>query len=260
VKLRPYLAYFSSGLSARRAYMGSAVLSLLSATVTFAITIMVWRFTTGGPSQQPQLFAYLTLAFCANVTLGSTLENQIGERIREGYVAMDLLKPINFAGLYLAKSLSDYLFQGCIALAAFLVALCFLGSSLAPASPAAAAVSLLSLALGGLVQFQFCFLLMQAVFVTTSNYGVGMTRISLHQVMSGVFAPLALYPPSLQAWARALPFHHIVYTPSAIWLGMIPLDQAPTALLHQVYWIVGLGVAGQWVFSRVLNHLTVQGG
>jgi ABC-2 type transport system permease protein len=260
VSLRPYFAYFTKALKAHTAYGGALLMYLLASATAFSVTVLVWRYATGGPAQAPQLFGYLALAFCVNYAMGSGLEKAIGERIREGYVATDLLKPVDFSFLYLAQSLSDYLFQGLVAAAALAVAVWALGPTLAPASAASAGLALLSLVLAGLVQFHLCFLMVQGVFVTTTNYGVFMTRMALHQALSGVFAPLAYYPGGLQALARALPFHHIVSTPCAIWLGLIPLEEAPTALLHQGLWVLGLAAAGRFVFGRLLRHLTVQGG
>lgn len=259
--MRAYTSFFKKSLQAHLAYGGAFFVSLLANGVGFALTLLVWRHAwRGDEAQRPAFFAYLTLAFAVNFALNLFLERSIGERIREGLIATDLVKPVDFQRLYLAQSLSDMLFQVLLALAAVAVAVPFLGTSLLPATPAYAAYGFLSLGLAFFVQYFLCFVFVQGIFITYQNYGVFATRLALHQALSGVFAPLDSYPPLLRSVAHALPFQHVVYTPTSIYLGRVPLDFVPTLLLRQALWALALYLLGRWIFSLVLRQLTVQGG
>lgn len=257
---RGYRAFFSRALQAHLAYGGSLLMSLFAQGVAFGVTLMVWNFALKDRGQAPQTFAYLTLAFMLNYSFNLFLEKTIGERIREGLVATDLLKPIDFQLFYAVQSLSDMVFQILLALIVFGLGFLFLGAQLLPASPLALATCALSLLLAFGVQYGLCFCFVQGIFLTNSNYGIFATRAALHQTFSGVFAPLAFFPPLFKSIAVCLPFHCVIHTPAAIYLGLIPASQAPQALAEQAAWALGLILLGRLIFGRVLKHLSIQGG
>jgi ABC-2 type transport system permease protein len=257
---RGYRAFFDRALQAHLAYGGSLLMSLFAQGVAFCITIMVWNFALKDRGQAPQVFAYLTLAFMLNYSFNLFLEKTIGERIREGLVATDLLKPVDFQLFYAVQSLSDMIFQILLALIAFGIGLAFLGGHLFPASPLSAFYFALSLLLAFGVQYGLCFCFVQGIFLTNSNYGIFATRAALHQTFSGVFAPLALFPPLFKSVATCLPFHCVIHTPAALYLGLISAEQAPQALAEQAAWALGLILLGRFIFKRVLAHLSIQGG
>jgi ABC-2 type transport system permease protein len=145
-------------------------------------------------------------------------------------------------------------------LAAFGLGLAFLGGGLMPVSHAALGYFAASVVLAFAVQYGLCFCFVQGIFLTNSNYGIFATRAALHQTFSGVFAPLALFPPAFKSVAVILPFHCIIHTPAAIYLGMIPETQVHLALAEQAAWAVGLILLGRFIFRRVLSHLAIQGG
>jgi ABC-2 type transport system permease protein len=259
-KFRGYKAFFDKALQAHMAYGGSLLMSLFAQAVAFGITIMIWNYALKERGQASQIFAYLTLAFMLNYAFNLFLERTIGERIREGLVATDLLKPIDFQLFYAVQSLSDMIFQILLALIVFGMGLAYLGSQLFPASLPALAYFGISLILAFAVQYGLCFCFVQGIFLTNSNYGVFATRGALHQTFSGAFAPLAFFPPSFLIAAKLMPFHCVIHTPAALYLGMIPLEAAPFALAEQAAWALGLILLGRFLFSRILGKLAIQGG
>jgi ABC-2 type transport system permease protein len=257
---RAYKAFFDKALQAHLAYGGSLLMSLAAQSSAFGVTLMVWAYALNEQASLRELFAYLTLAFVLNYSFNLFLERTVGERIREGLVATDLLKPVDFQLFYAVQSLSDMVFQIIIALIVFGLAFLRLGPALLPASAASLGFFLLSLGLGFCVQYGLCFCFVQAIFATNSNYGAFATRAALHQTFSGVFAPLSLFPPLLKSIALWLPFHHIIHTPAAIYLGWISGPQLLPALLGQAAWALGLVLAGRLLFKSILGRLAIQGG
>jgi ABC-2 type transport system permease protein len=255
-----YRAFFDKALQAHLAYGGSLLLSLLAQAVGFGVTIMVWNYALKDRGMATELFAYLALAFMLNFSYNLFLERTVGERIREGLVATDLLKPVDFQLLYLVQSLSDMIFQMLLTALAFLLAAIFLGRAILPAGPEAALGFFVSLHLAFLLQYGICFLFVQGIFVTNSNYGIFASRIALHQAFSGVFAPLAFFPPAFKSVAMALPFHHVVHTPIAIYLGWGKGPELAWLLAQQALWALGLLLLGRLVFHSILRHLAIQGG
>jgi ABC-2 type transport system permease protein len=254
-----YSSFFKRAISAHLAYSTSVWMNLLATGAGYIFTVLVWNSALHSSARTP-LFAYLALAFCVNFTMGVAFERYVGERIREGLIATDLLKPVDYTWLFFWQSLSDVVFQAFFGLAVLGVAWAVLGSAMAPASSQAACMSLFSLGLAFFVQFHLGFLFVQMIFATHSNYGPFTSRMFLHTAFSGIFAPLDMYPHALRAVALWLPFRHVVYTPCALWLGRLQGPEAWQALSSQAAWGLGLMLVSRTSFGLIRRHLTIQGG
>jgi ABC-2 type transport system permease protein len=256
---RAYKAFFASALQAHLAYTQSVFLGLAANIVGFGIILLIWRYATRG-SSQPEFFAYLVLAHTLNFMMNIFLERSVGERIREGLIAVDLLKPVDFQLLYLTQAATDTLFQGFVALFLWGLGLAALGPVMLPANAASLFFFFVSLLLAFLVQYGICFTLVQGIFATNSNYGIFASRVSLHQAFSGTFAPLAFFPPLMQSVAYALPFHHVIHTPIQIYMGQLSGQDLRAALAAQAAWALGLLALSRMIFYRVMSGLSIQGG
>lgn len=256
-----YLSFFKRAFSSHLAYVGAMWLNLAAMGAGFGLTLLVWAYARPVEDPgNPAFFAYLAISFALNFTLSFGLERTVGERIREGLIATDMLKPVDMGGLYLAQAISDGLFQSFMGLVVIALGVAVLGGAMAPASLGAAVAALLSLGLASLVQFYVSFLFVQLIFLTHSNYGPFSTRMVLHNALSGIFAPLDAYPAGLRALAEALPFHHIIYTPIALWQGRIAGPAVNGALLSQALWALALYGLSRYSFDRIRRGLSIQGG
>ncbi len=258
--IRAYWTFFQKALMAHLAYGGSLLLALFAHAVGFGITLMVWTYALGQQPGREHIFGYLCLAFLLNFGFSISLEQSIGQRVREGLIATDLLKPVDFQLLYMVQAFSDMLFQLMLALIGFGLSYLAYGDALLPPDRGAALAGALSLILAFFVQYGVCFIFVQGIFLTNSNYGVVTTRNALHQTFSGAFAPLQLFPHFMVLTANFLPFRHIVYTPLACWLGWFRGAELKEALLMQAAWAFGLLLAGRLLFRSVMRHTAIQGG
>jgi ABC-2 type transport system permease protein len=260
-----YIALLNRALKANFAYKGSTLIGLFTAALTYAITLLVWRHVYAQKNgtlsiSADQMFAYLALAFCLNYALTINIDQRVGQRIRLGLIATDLLKPLDFQMSQAMQSLSDCLFNGLIGTLVFATAYCFLGNSLLPHSLGSFLFFIPSLILGFWIQYSVVFLFIQGAFYTYSGYGIFSSRIALHQTFSGLQAPLTLYPPVLRSVGNWLPFQHIIYTPIALYMGQARGLEAWRLLGWQALWAAGLYWAGQWVMKKALSQLEIQGG
>jgi ABC-type uncharacterized transport system permease subunit len=258
---KAYDSFFRRAFSSHLAYSAAYWLNLAATAGVFSLTLLVWASIR--PVQGPEgarFFAYLCLAYALNFSLGFTLERHIGERIREGLIATDLLKPVDMGGLIFIQALSDGMFQCLFALVALGLGVWVLGPAMAPASAGALGLSVLSLALAVVVQFHICYLFVQLIFFTNSNYGPFSTRQVLHNIFAGLFAPLDVFPPALRRVAEALPFHHVIYTPIALYQARLSGAEAWQALGSQALWGAALFVISRWSFDRIRRSLSIQGG
>ena len=263
--LRSYASLFVRSLKASFAYRASTVTSVLTATVQYAIPMLVWRQVY---AQNPgtlsvsraQMFPYLLLACCINYALSMSVEFRIGQRIRQGLIATDLLKPVDFQIAQGIQAVSDGLFNGALGMVVFACGYLFLGPSILPPDLASFGLFLVSFLLAFVIQYCICFIFVQGAFYTYSGYGIFAARGALHQTFSGLSAPLILYPPFLKSAAGWLPFRHTIATPVSIYLGSVRGDEALGLVLQQLAWAVGLFIVGKFLMIQSLKQLEVQGG
>ncbi len=246
-------------------YKPALLLSMLTVAIGYAVPLLVWRHVYRVRSEplavpESQLFPYLLLAAALNFMFFMGVETRVGQRIRMGLIATDLLRPVDFQLTQLTQSLAELLLNLAVVLPFVALAYALWGSAALPASPTALLAFVPSLVCAFLIQFALSFIFVQTAFVTFSNYGVFVARNALQQTFAGISAPLALFPGSLRAVAEYLPFCHAIHTPVSIYLGSISGGALGRALLVQGAWALGLLVLGRALLRWSLLHLEIQGG
>jgi ABC-2 type transport system permease protein len=200
------------------------------------------------------------VAFAVNQLVGWGVESNIGRAIRDGSIAMELLKPLDYQLYKLSEAAGDMLLNGLlVALLAFALAIGLLGIAV-PATVVNLMLFLLSVALGVLVAFSLSYITGLAFFWTTNWWGLTQTKRWLVDIFSGALVPLVFFPEWLRGIALALPFQAIVHTPLAIYLGLLLEAGRLQALLVQLFWAVALWFTARLLFAQAIKRVTVQGG
>jgi len=246
-------------------YRLATVLSLIASGLAYCVYLLVWLAVyrenpNPGPLGQQAMTAYLVTAFIVNAILTLSLEFRFIQRVRMGLVGIDLLRPLGFLPFQIAQGVGDALVNFVFVVPIFGVGLYFVGGALMPATAGAALLGGLSLVLAFVVNFGLSYLIVQASFVLQSGYGVLFMRAALHQIFSGLAAPLVMFPDGLRAAATFLPFRHVVETPVLLWLGTAGISEAPLLLAEQAAWALALLFLGELIFRSVMRRHQVQGG
>lgn len=189
---------------------------------------------------------------------GST--DDLAERIRTGDVAVDLYRPVNLVGWYLASDLGraafHFLTRGLgptvLGLALFHIAL--------PDGPVAALAFLGSLLLAVATSFGIRFLVAGSAFWLLDQAGVKMAAGVFAIFFSGMALPLVIFPEPLRSIAFALPWASYLQTPADIWLGKDSGVEVLAALGLQLVWVVVLLGACGLLLSAATRTVVVQGG
>jgi ABC-2 type transport system permease protein len=246
-------------------YRLSTLIAFLAHGLGYAVFLLIWLEVYRATSStdvmaRETLIAYLTLGFGLNSVLNLSVEARFGLRLHQGLIATDLLRPLGFLPQQLAQALGDVIVNALLVLPVCALGYFFLGQAMAPAGWAGTTLGLFSAGLALLINFAISYLIVQAAFVLHSGYGVLFTRAALHQVFSGLSAPLVMFPGLLRGIAQVLPFRHIIETPVLLWLGLVPGEDIVTLLAEQLFWAVLLLGAGMGVFSAALSRHQIQGG
>lgn len=264
-ELRAQAALFVRSARTSFAYKPAMALGMLTLAIAYAVPMLVWRhvYATRGETlaiPASQLFAYLLIAASLNTCFMMGVEWRVGQRIRLGLIATDLLRPVDFQLTQLSQALADVVLNVVLVLPFLALAYALWGRAAAPHDFQALLAFCASGFLALLIHFALSFIFVQAAFVTFSHYGIFVAKSALQQAFSGLSAPLALFPPSLRAVAEHLPFCHTIHTPISIYLGTLSGPALLHALGVQAAWALGLLLFGRALLRLSLRYLEIQGG
>lgn len=263
----PYLALALSALQRALAYRASYLLNLVGGLVWVAAIYALWRaIYAGSPGTQvgefdwPAMRTYLVVSYAVNTLHSYSATARLVWLIRNGRVASELLRPLDYLTAQLAQAVGAALFEGLMGTALALgVGLLLLGVA-PPVSAPAALCFLLSVALGFLIKFLIYFITALGAFWTVEGQGLIWGQIAIINLCSGALLPLTLFPGWLQTILLALPFQGILYTPLAIYLGHLSGLALAQALGLQLFWLFTLWWLARRAWRPAARALEVQGG
>jgi len=206
-----------------------------------------------------QTINYILLAQIVAPLVQSRLILEFGGLIRQGAVAIELLRPVDFQALYAVESLTSLGVFAIQKLPLLVIAWAFLGLQL-PSEASAWAAFGLSLVLGSMVLFFTDWIFACLAFYSTETWGLSVVKIAVATFFSGALVPLPMMPEWLRSIALALPFSQGVAVPVSFLSGVTPLSALGPVVLRQIAWLVVLGIASRLVFRHAVRKVTVQGG
>jgi ABC-2 type transport system permease protein len=250
---------------AKLTYRFSTFMAFIANGLGYAVFLLVWlevyrQNPAGGVLPRRVMIPYLVGAFVLNAVLTLSVELRFMQRLRQGLITADLVRPMGFLGVQMAQAVGDVLVNLVLAAPLVIVAALVLGRDILPERGHDVALAVASAGLAFVVNFGVSYLIVQATFVLQSGYGVLFTRVALHQAFSGLAAPLVAFPAPLRAVAVWLPFRHVIETPVLLWLGQESPAEALRLLFAQAAWAVALLAGGAGLFEAALRRHEIQGG
>ncbi|MGE5261960.1 MAG: ABC transporter permease [Acidobacteriota bacterium] len=236
------------------------VVQILSMT----IFVYFWRAvyastsTLGGLNLQ-QTLNYILLAQVLAPIVETRVVFQFGFLVRNGQIAIELLRPLDFQMRYFVESLTSLVIFAFQKSPLLLIAWLFFGLQL-PADPLTWLVFAISLVLGQSILFFFDWIFACLAFYSTETWGLSVVRVGVATFFSGALLPLTMMPGWLQDIAAALPFAQAIYVPTSFLSGINSPANAPQVWLVQLVWLIALGLLSRWLFNIAVRQVTVQGG
>jgi ABC-type uncharacterized transport system permease subunit len=203
--------------------------------------------------------AYSTLASVQYWLLSPWAFTSIGDRIRDGKIAVDLVRPVPFLEQTIAGQVGATFAMAPFALVTLPVAI-LVGGAEGPASPAAFGGYVVSLVMAYAISTLLNTLVGLVCFWTLEVQGIFMIYRMVGQFFAGALVPLWFMPDWLRGLATLLPFQATTYTPLAIYLGRVDGSRLSFSLALQALWILAILLVMRLVWSRALRLVIVQGG
>jgi len=263
-KLRIYGAIAEVQPKLSLAYRAWFWSSIVLNTIAMAIYVFFWRAVYASTSsiaglELQQTLNYVLMAQVFLPVADTFLMWEIGYRLREGLIAIELLRPVNLMAYFYTQYLANMLSFLAWNIPMALVATLLFGLRW-PTDFATWGVFLVSVFLARTVLYFFDWILACITFYTTEVWGLGVLLTGFGLFASGALVPLVMMPDWLQKILELLPFAQVVYVPIGLLTGILPITEAPRLWLVQLAWIAGLAAFSQFFFKIAIRKVTVQGG
>ena len=264
--LRKYLSLARTSLEIIFVYRAGFVINQIGSVFYVVAMFYLWQVIFLGKEGNlggftwPQMKAYLLVAFLLNSTMTWFDEWSMGQDIREGRVATDLARPVDFQAKRFAEAIGPVPFEITSALCIGAIVAFVFGGIAFPSDPLHLALFILSAALATLLKFAIIYCVSMIAFWTTGMNGVQNARFAIQNIFSGALIPLVFFPEWLRAIASVLPFQSMISTPALIYLGT--MDGPTTALMIgiQASWAVALLLFGRLLWRSAVKAVTINGG
>lgn len=259
-----YLAYAAKSFHKNLAYRSEVWLRIVISLIWVLIQVSIWRALLGQGAVNGisirGMISYAILTSALSMLMVDRAFAEVDEQLRNGDVALHLIRPYQYPLALLADGLGRSAFSFVFSLLPTVVlATIAFGFSLPPTIAhgilfvAACLIALLlSFAIGSIVN------MLGFYFLTTWHFQWLMN--ALKTLFAGVLVPLWFFPRGLRLLAEALPFQFLVFVPASIWIGESGLTDAVLRLLLGLLWTIALLALGWWMWNRITHRLVAQGG
>ena len=204
------------------------------------------------------MITYATVALLMSLILEVDGTRLIREKVREGTIATDLMKPISVPFYFFSDGVGQTLLHAILVIPSVLFALLLVHIDVP--KPGVFGFFLLSFALGYLVNFFLNFLMNAIAFWTLETFAIQLIVRWVSDLLSGQIIPLTFFPGVLGRIVFSLPFAAIYSTPLLMYVGVIKPHDYAGYLLVQVIWLALFSVLSWAVWQAASRRVVIQGG
>ena len=269
-KLRIYKPFINAVLQEATTYRADWFFRILGNILGCFISYFIWKavFLSGNSETMngftmPQMVVYIFLMFLTSTLIGSGGTYDIGEEIRDGSIAMRMIKPISYNSTFLFQELGNKIMTVCILIVPLVVGVEIVRTLFTGAIQFdifGFLLYILSCTLAYLVNFFFNICFGFIAFVIKYLWGANMMKNCVVGFLSGVTIPLAFLPDVLENIFLLLPFASLNYTPVMIYMGMYSGLELIYYLGLQLFWVLAFWGLSKLLWRAATKRLCVQGG
>jgi ABC-2 type transport system permease protein len=263
--LRMYLEFarvgFVNSLAFRLRYFTGIVTYFIYVSVYYFIWKAIYEHSASIEGFDfPHLLTYIGVGWIIRSFYFNTIDQEIAYQVTEGRLAMDLIKPVNLQGMYLARAAGESVFRLGMLTAPTALVLFIVYPLRRPADLGHAGAFVASVILSFLIVAGINFAVGTFALRLQSILGLLRAKFFLLELFSGLLLPISFFPKIFQKIFALLPFQYISYVPMLIYLGNLRGAGLVRALALQVFWVAVLLAIGDGMWRWSSRKVTIQGG
>lgn len=259
----PYLEFAKKAFAREATYRMEVLTEIGSLVLRVYILRSLWTALyaqNAAPLNLPlhSMITYATVAMLMSLILEVDGTRLIREKLREGTIATDLMKPISVPLYFFSDGLGQTMLHAVLVVPSLLCALLLVRIDVPSAGTFFA--FLVAFAIGYGVNFFLNFLMNSIAFWTLETFAAQLIVRWASDLLSGQIIPLTLFPGILGKIVFGLPFAAIYSTPLLIYVGVIPQSQWVASIAVQVLWLALFAVLSAFVWRAASSRVVIQGG
>jgi len=258
-----YVVIFRNSFCERLIYRSGVWLQIISGVFFILIQVSLWAALIATGYAEVGLEEMITFVIINFLVINLTrfdAARMLGERVRDGSIALDMLLPVSFKWKLFCELMGGNVFAVFFAgIPGVAIAVIFYGAK-GPLSVFYFFLFLCSLILGVLLAFQIQFLFNLSAFWIINPWYIEFLTGGLNRLFGGLLIPLWLYPMWLYTLSMYLPFRFIVFESIQIYLGRVDLRDVGGLILMQFMWLFVLLGLEVFIWYRASKKIFVQGG
>jgi ABC-2 type transport system permease protein len=236
------------------------VLSTTMPLIMLALWSAVARDAPMGRFGPAEFTAYFLVTFIVRQLVGSWVSWQLNWEIRQGTLAMRLLRPVHPMLAFAMENLAVLPLRVLVCVPVAAIGLAAVGADPLPHDPALWALAALALCGSWLMNFLASFAIGTLAFYFESSLKAMDVWMTLFFVFSGYVAPLELYPPLFRAIADVLPFRYQLGLPVELLTAGHDVPHALALLVRQWAWVAALLTGTLWLWRGGVRRFAAYGG
>lgn len=268
--IRTYRPFTRAGMLESVAYRANFICFLIGEIMSCFIMFFVWKAVFNSSTSPDfmgftmnDMVVYLFISFLTGYLTYSDGTYAIATEIRDGSIAMRMIKPCSFDMCFLFQELGNKIFNVMVIFVPIIVGVEAYRWGITGTCQFSVVHFLLyvvSLALAYLISFYFNVSYGFMAFYLKNLWGADILKEVIVNFLSGATIPLAFMPAALAGVLNFLPFSSLSYTPVMIYMGMYDGYQIAYKMLLQVFWLAVMILLSKAVWNHAVKRLCSQGG
>ena len=240
-----------------------------SGIAVYAINIgsyyFIWNAVYGeneqiGGMTVAQMSTYVAISWMARAFYFNNLDREIANEIRDGSVAIQMIRPYHYVSVKMMQGLGEGLFRLLLFSIPGMVVVALVFPIRFPTDPVIWAAFAVMLLFSFFINTQINILTGLFAFFVENNEGLmRMKRVAV-DLFSGLIIPLTFFPGWAESVLKMLPFQAITYLPASVFTGNVSGAAIWQGMLVQLVWAAVLILPLLFVWRKARTRLFVQGG
>ena len=241
-------------------YSGIAVYAINIGSYYFIWTAVYGDNQQLGGMTVAQMSTYVAVSWMARAFYFNNLDREIANEIRDGSVAIQMIRPYQYVVIKMMQGLGEGLFRLFLFSIPGMVVVALVFPISFPTEPITWFAFAIMLVFSFFINSQINILTGLFAFFVENNEGMmRMKRVAV-DLFSGLVIPLTFFPDWAEFVLKALPFQAITYLPASVFVGNVTGQAVWNAILVQMLWFVFLLLPLVLVWRKARTRLFVQGG
>jgi ABC-2 type transport system permease protein len=247
------------------AYRTNYYSGILIYTINIGAYYFLWNAIYGGKDSiqglsVAQMTTYVAVAWMARAFYFNNIDREIAMEIREGRVAVEMIRPYNYLGMKVMQGLGEGIFRFVFFSIPGMVIVALLFSLTITTNAKTWIYFFISIVFSFIINTQINLLTGMMTFFLFNNDGLMYAKRVIIDLFSGLLLPISFYPLWAQTVMKFFPFQAISYIPSMIFSEGIKGEQVWTSIIFQTIWSIILILPITVMWNMAKKRLIVQGG